>query len=159
MDNFGYKEFYRRQLPHIQPPGATIFVTFRLTGSVPHEVLARWPKEHLELERILATSEQAEIDELKKAFTRRIELEAFGIMRVMIIMCATALNGRGLSIMSSIIQSKQVSSQIGASGHTVTGVNEVGQFVKLSHRSVREKKWDNLINCPTNHLHCRIRTE
>ena len=30
---------YRRHLPHIQPPGATLFVTFRLAGSLPQSVL------------------------------------------------------------------------------------------------------------------------
>lgn len=30
---------YRRHLPHIQPPGAAIFVTFRLYGSIPREVI------------------------------------------------------------------------------------------------------------------------
>jgi REP element-mobilizing transposase RayT len=29
-----YRPFYQRHLPHIQPPGATVFVTFRLAGSV-----------------------------------------------------------------------------------------------------------------------------
>jgi hypothetical protein len=71
MDKLGYKDFYRRQLPHIQPPGATIFITFRLAGSVPREVLDRWSKEYLELEKIFATLEQGEIDERKNEFTRR----------------------------------------------------------------------------------------
>jgi putative transposase len=71
MSNLRYKEFYRRKLPHIQPPGASIFVTFRLAGSIPTEVLVRWSNEHLELERILATLEQAEIDALKDDFARR----------------------------------------------------------------------------------------
>jgi REP element-mobilizing transposase RayT len=71
MGNLGYKAFYRRQLPHIQPHGATIFVTFRLAGSIPREVLVRWSREYLELERILATLEQPEIDERKNEFTRR----------------------------------------------------------------------------------------
>jgi REP-associated tyrosine transposase len=71
MDKLGYKDFYRRQLPHIQPPGATIFITFRLAGSVPREVLDRWSKEYLELEKIFVTLEQGEIDERKNEFTRR----------------------------------------------------------------------------------------
>jgi putative transposase len=29
------KTFYRRSLPHLQPVGATFFVTFRLAGSIP----------------------------------------------------------------------------------------------------------------------------
>lgn len=34
---------YRRNLPHIHPPGATFFVTFRLglAGSLPPEVVER----------------------------------------------------------------------------------------------------------------------
>jgi putative transposase len=36
-----YKHFYRRHLPHYQPPGATFFITFRLAGSLPAEVLQR----------------------------------------------------------------------------------------------------------------------
>ncbi|HEY8205051.1 MAG TPA: hypothetical protein VIF81_10025 [Pyrinomonadaceae bacterium] len=40
-DRLGYKSFYRRNLPHIQPVGATLFVTFRLAGSLPQQVLAQ----------------------------------------------------------------------------------------------------------------------
>jgi putative transposase len=39
MSKLDYKELYRRNLPHIQPPGATLFVTFRLAGSLPRHVL------------------------------------------------------------------------------------------------------------------------
>ena len=45
MGNFDYKSDYRRNLPHIQPPSATLFVTFRLSGSLPRAALeeaARW---------------------------------------------------------------------------------------------------------------------
>jgi putative transposase len=38
-DVYRYKEFYRRKLPHIHPPGATLFVTFRLAGSIPRSIL------------------------------------------------------------------------------------------------------------------------
>lgn len=34
-----HKLFYRRHLPHYQPPGATLFVTYRLYGSIPRHVL------------------------------------------------------------------------------------------------------------------------
>ena len=37
-----YKFQYRRNLPHIQPKGATLFVTFRLYGSIPISVLEEW---------------------------------------------------------------------------------------------------------------------
>jgi putative transposase len=35
MDRLTYRAFYERNLPHIQPTGATMFVTFRLAGSLP----------------------------------------------------------------------------------------------------------------------------
>ena len=50
-DRFGYKSSYRRNLPHIQPVSADLFVTFRLTGSLPQSVLEslaeerRWREE------------------------------------------------------------------------------------------------------------------
>ena len=34
-----YQPYYRRYMPHIQPPGATFFVTFRLVNSLPKSVL------------------------------------------------------------------------------------------------------------------------
>lgn len=38
LSNLEYKEQYRRHLPHFQPPGATLFITFRLADSLPVEV-------------------------------------------------------------------------------------------------------------------------
>jgi putative transposase len=40
-----YKPSYRRNLPHIQPRGATLFVTPRLSGSLPRTVLDQWNEE------------------------------------------------------------------------------------------------------------------
>ena len=39
------KEFYRRHLPHWQPLGAVFFITFRLKGSVPYEVIEELQEE------------------------------------------------------------------------------------------------------------------
>jgi hypothetical protein len=39
MGNLEYRLFYRRSLQHFQPPGATLFVTFRLAGSIPAHVI------------------------------------------------------------------------------------------------------------------------
>jgi putative transposase len=39
------KLYYRRNLPHYQPMGGTFFVTFRLTGSLPREVVSRLKEE------------------------------------------------------------------------------------------------------------------
>ncbi|MDE0424326.1 MAG: hypothetical protein OXN25_05620 [Candidatus Poribacteria bacterium] len=60
MNQFDYKSFYRRNLPHIQPPGATFFVTFRLAGSIPQVVFQRW---------------KAEQDQLESEKLRRLELQ------------------------------------------------------------------------------------
>ena len=45
------KIFYRRRLPHWQPPGATLFFTWRLHGSLPQEALQRLLAEREQLER------------------------------------------------------------------------------------------------------------
>ena len=50
MNHFDYKPFYRRNLPHIQPPGATFFVTFHLAGSLPRAVLQQWKTEKYQLQ-------------------------------------------------------------------------------------------------------------
>ena len=50
MGNFDYQPFYRRNLPHIQPPGATFFVTFNLAGSLPRSILQQWRSEKSQLE-------------------------------------------------------------------------------------------------------------
>lgn len=47
---------YRRNLPHIQPPGASFFETFRLAGSLPQEVVAQWSKERQWLTHLAQTN-------------------------------------------------------------------------------------------------------
>jgi putative transposase len=42
MSEFTYKQFTRRNLPHIHPPGATLVVTFRLADTIPQPVLRQW---------------------------------------------------------------------------------------------------------------------
>ncbi len=54
MNQFSYKESYRRKLPHIQPPGTTVFITFRLADSIPMDVLHALLEEHNRMERELA---------------------------------------------------------------------------------------------------------
>ena len=53
MNQFEYKPSYERNLPHIQPPEATLFVTFRLDGSIPEPVLEQWRVEKKRLEMTL----------------------------------------------------------------------------------------------------------
>ena len=62
--SYDYKQFYRRKLPHIHPPGAILFVTFRLAGSIPKTVLKAWKdeKEWLEHELKRVALERRETD-------------------------------------------------------------------------------------------------
>jgi REP element-mobilizing transposase RayT len=45
------KQFYRHYLPHWQPPGATIFITYRLFDSLPKEVILRLAEEKQRLQK------------------------------------------------------------------------------------------------------------
>ena len=71
-----HREFYRRHLPHWQPPGATLFITFRLAGSLPSVVIAALREESEQSERALSNiSDQREREErtyqeLRRAFGR-----------------------------------------------------------------------------------------
>ena len=49
MSHFDHKPFYRRNLPHIQRPGVTLFVTFNLAGSLPRNILQQWKTEKRQL--------------------------------------------------------------------------------------------------------------
>ena len=49
-----YRLFYRRYLPHFQPPGATLFLTFRLYGSIPREILIALQEASRRFDRWLA---------------------------------------------------------------------------------------------------------
>lgn len=46
-----YKQYYRRKLPHIHSPGATLFLTFRLADSIPKSVIEKWKQEKIWLEK------------------------------------------------------------------------------------------------------------
>jgi putative transposase len=62
MGTLEYKLFYERHLPHYQPPGATLFTTTRLAGSIPAHVL-----EQLQVE---ARQIQARLDSILTAQAR-----------------------------------------------------------------------------------------
>ncbi len=59
-DTLKFKQTYRRRLPHIQPPGATFFMTFRLADSIPRKV---WKELRQRWEIIQAESMEALDDE------------------------------------------------------------------------------------------------
>ncbi len=57
------KQFYRRNLPHLQPLGGTFFVTFNLHGSIPKAVSDRWKEEYAqEKAKIIQTSQNINDD-------------------------------------------------------------------------------------------------
>ncbi len=64
MSNLKPEAFYRRNLPHFVPPGATFFITFRLAGSIPQHILAGLKAEleqrQAELERASDAPEKVE---------------------------------------------------------------------------------------------------
>lgn len=67
MSQHDYKAGYRRKLPHFQPPGATLFVTCRLAGSIPQAV-----REQLEAEAVARTKRMSQINDLD---ARAVRLE------------------------------------------------------------------------------------
>ncbi|HWP52757.1 MAG TPA: hypothetical protein VN476_01420 [Pyrinomonadaceae bacterium] len=70
MSHFDYKQSYRRNLPHLQPAGATFFVTFRLAGSLPKSVIEQWQNERQWLEHLEQTN-PAHFSEVKSDFERQ----------------------------------------------------------------------------------------
>jgi putative transposase len=80
MDNNSdtqYDFFYRRRLPHIQPPGASYFVTFRIAGSLPTSALDRIKVEKDEMERELEKIENEEEKKVKQIEIRNRYFELF----------------------------------------------------------------------------------
>ena len=84
MSNFDYKPFYRRNLPHVQPPGATLFVTFHLAGSLPQSVLQQRQAEKSRLLNLKSNShkvtdehttfeQKQKYDEWERQWFRKIE--------------------------------------------------------------------------------------
>ena len=84
MCNFDYKPFYRRNLPHIQPPGATLFVTFHLAGSLPRRILQQWKAEksrllnlknnaHRATDEHITLEQKQKYNQWKRQWFRKIE--------------------------------------------------------------------------------------
>ncbi|HEY6120710.1 MAG TPA: hypothetical protein VIV66_12180 [Pyrinomonadaceae bacterium] len=70
MNNLTYKRSYRRNLPHIQRPGATLFETFRLAGSLPAPLIQQWKEDRAWLSR-LAVNDPLRFESLNPRFQRR----------------------------------------------------------------------------------------
>ena len=70
--------YYRRNMPHIQPNGVAFFVTFRLAGSLPKEVMLQLKEEQLKNERLLykvkdETERKKKIDDQRKLYFGRFD--------------------------------------------------------------------------------------
>ena len=72
MNNYEYKPFYRRNLPHSQPPGATFFITFNLAGSIPKHVFDQWKKESIQLQNDKSCISKRQDKELLADIERKI---------------------------------------------------------------------------------------
>jgi REP element-mobilizing transposase RayT len=63
--------FRRRHLPHIQPPGATLFITFRLAGSIPSRALEQLLSEARRIETRLGRISEPEAREREAYLAQR----------------------------------------------------------------------------------------
>lgn len=63
-----FQTYYRRNLPHYQPPGYTFFVTYRLNGSLPVETIKRLREEREQQLKVIAcyTNKTKRFEEYKK---------------------------------------------------------------------------------------------
>ncbi len=68
--------FYRRRLPHWQPPNATYFVTFRLADSLPVHVLQRLKEDRERRRQAVLRSNVSEREERKELYN--LEKAYFG---------------------------------------------------------------------------------
>lgn len=62
-----YKTYYKRNLPHYQPIGYTYFVTYRLNGSLPVEIIKQLKYEREKQLKLIAglTNKTVKLEEYK----------------------------------------------------------------------------------------------
>lgn len=79
MGNLDYKAFGRRHRPHLHPPGATLFLTYRLAGSVPLSIVREYKakKEGFENElwRLREKGKATESRERKEWLERTLQFQ------------------------------------------------------------------------------------
>ncbi|WP_157815924.1 transposase [Spirosoma pollinicola] len=80
-------EPYRRRLPHIMPPGETLFITFRLNGTVPYTVLRQMQEEHSRL-----VQQHIKENESIEAVKKRLEGRYFVLFDQYIDSCMGSIN-------------------------------------------------------------------
>ncbi|HLR76411.1 MAG TPA: transposase [Balneolaceae bacterium] len=67
------KYFYRRNLPHYQPPGGRFFVTFRLVNSLPKSVVTRLKKEYNSLMKDAENKNRTKKRKLLKVYFQKFD--------------------------------------------------------------------------------------
>jgi putative transposase len=75
MGSLKYQSEYKRYLPHIQPPGATLFLTFRLAGTIPRHLHEQLVAEQEEVAKRLAQMENKQEQARQKYLEQK---RAFG---------------------------------------------------------------------------------
>lgn len=75
MNQYTYNLYYRRNLPHIQPPGASFFITFNLSGSIPRRIIQQYITEKRTLETAKQTTlrQKKDIQEKKREWFRKFD--------------------------------------------------------------------------------------
>lgn len=63
MGQFGYQQFARRHRPHVHPPGAIMFVTYRLAGSIPKSTIREYRAKKEWLDHQLRRAQEAVFDD------------------------------------------------------------------------------------------------
>jgi putative transposase len=66
MGYFGYTQFAERHRPHIHPPGATLFVTYRLVDSIPKSTIRFYNAMKVWLNDQLKRAKAAEVSEWRQ---------------------------------------------------------------------------------------------
>lgn len=75
MGNLDFKGEYKRHMPHIQPPGATFFITARLAGSLPLSVLEQMAREKAAIYEQYATDLELAERESERHWFRQYETQ------------------------------------------------------------------------------------
>ena len=75
MNQYTHNLSYRRNLPHIQPPGASFFITFNLSGSIPKHVIQQYisEKRTLEIAKQPTLKQNQVIQEKKREWFRKFD--------------------------------------------------------------------------------------
>lgn len=77
MSHWDYKPIYRCRLPHWQPSGAPLFITWRLYGSLPQVVISQWEAERAAIQKDPRWQDQNSdwaLNQSKRSFSHLDEL-------------------------------------------------------------------------------------